>query len=173
MHRAPTRSFAKSATITALLLTCAAPPTIHADLAAVAPMPIQVQAQQQELIEDYLLPPDRSCRGRFPGETFSRTELFFSLSRPGGLVTEPEFQIFVDRFVTPRFPDGLTLLTGTGQFRNGNGVTVSAGSRILILLYPKRDSDANGKIEQIRTDYKGQFQQQSVLRADDIYCVSF
>jgi hypothetical protein len=111
-----------------------------------------------------------------PGaQAFARTELFFGLSKPGGgVVTEEEFKGFVDLYVTPRFPDGLTLLSGVGQFRDASGTTIVEGSKLLILLYPARGSgDANRAIEQIRSDYKTRFEQQSVLRADDLSCVSF
>jgi hypothetical protein len=115
-----------------------------------------------------------TCRGSLAqAEAFARTELFFGLSRPGGVVTEAEFKAFVDIYVTPRFPDGLTLLTGIGQFRDAGGTILVEGSKLLILLYPRRDRDADAKIEQIRSDYKRAFQQQSVLRADDASCVSF
>jgi Protein of unknown function (DUF3574) len=51
------------------------------------------------------------------GDPFLRTELFFGLSRPEGEVTEEEFQQFLAEHITPRFPDGLTVVTGLGQFR--------------------------------------------------------
>jgi Protein of unknown function (DUF3574) len=105
-------------------------------------------------------------------DLFVRTELFFGLSRPGGVVTEAEFQTFVDVRVTPRFPDGLTLLSGIGQFRVPSGTILVEGSKLLILLRPPNDPQAERSIEQIRDDYKRQFQQQSVLRADDLSCVS-
>lgn len=171
MHHAVIRIFTQSAALIGLALACAAP-TIQAETATLEPRPIQAQVQPQRVIEDSLLR-DPLCRESIPGKTFARTELFFGLSRPGGVVTEQEFQIFVDQFVAPRFPGGLTLLAGTGQFRDASGATISEGSKLLILLYPGHDRDASGKIEQIRADYKDQFQQQSVLRADDIYCVSF
>jgi Protein of unknown function (DUF3574) len=113
------------------------------------------------------------CGSGFGAESFVRTELFFGLSRPGGVVSEAEFKAFVDARVTPRFPDGLTLISGVGQFREANQAITVEGSKLLILLYPKQDADANRKIEQIRSDYKQTFQQQSVLRADEASCASF
>lgn len=113
-----------------------------------------------------------ACRA-IGGETFARTELFFGLSRPGGVITEQDFKNFVDVRVTPRFPDGLTLLSGSGQFRNAAGNVIAEGAKLLILLYPRRDDDANEKVEAIRRDYKEQFQQESVLRVDEVSCVSF
>jgi hypothetical protein len=114
----------------------------------------------------------RQCRA-VGGDAFGRTELFFGLSRPGGVVTEEDFKNFLDARVTPRFPDGLTLLAGSGQFRSADGTILSEGAKLLILLYPRHDRDAHAKIEQIRGDYKAQFQQESVLRADEAACVSF
>ena len=71
----------------------------------------------------------------FRGERFARTELFFGSARAGGEVTEAEFKQFLDVFITPRFPDGLTLLTGLGQFLGSAG-PVQERSFVLILLYP-------------------------------------
>lgn len=115
----------------------------------------------------------RFCKHRLHGDLFSRTELFFGLSRATGPdVTEEEFQDFVDDEVTPRFPDGLTLLSGIGQFKDSAGTTVQEGSKLLILLYPFNKQN-NLAVEEIRTQYKEDFQQQSVLRVDERSCVSF
>jgi hypothetical protein len=113
------------------------------------------------------------CRGPAGTTAFVRTELFFGLSRPGGAVSEEEFKTFIDSAVTPSFPDGLTLLSGNGQFRDASGTIVAEGSKLLIVLVPLRNRDTEAKIEQIRSDYKLRFQQQSVLRADAVACVSF
>jgi hypothetical protein len=39
-------------------------------------------------------------------------------------VTEEEFRAFLDEFVTPLFPDGLTVVKADGQFRGADGVTI-------------------------------------------------
>jgi hypothetical protein len=67
---------------------------------------------------------------------FVRTELYFGTARPDGIVTEAEFRAFVDQHVTPRFPDGLTLIKGDGQFRSEGSVVIKEQSFVLILLYP-------------------------------------
>ena len=107
---------------------------------------------------------------RFPGNSFVRSELFFG-SPPGA--SHDRFHRFIDEVVTPCFPDGLTLLTGSGQFRAGPGSPiVQETSFVLILLYP-RDTwpESNAKIEAIRALYKEHFRQQSVLRVDDHHTV--
>ena len=108
------------------------------------------------------------------GEIWARTELFFGTSRPDGtVVTDDKFKRFLDSQVTPRFPDGLTLLTGSGQFKNSSGVIIQEKSKLLILLYPLTDTDASNRIEAIREIYKQMFQQESVLRVDSRAGVSF
>jgi Protein of unknown function (DUF3574) len=107
------------------------------------------------------------------GSAMARTELFFGLSRANGpAITEAEFSTFVDVKVTPRFPDGLTLLSGLGQFRLSDGTIVEEGSKLLVLLHGGSKPESNN-VEAIRNDYKTQFQQESVLRTDTIQCVSF
>lgn len=100
---------------------------------------------------------------------FIRTELFFGTSRQGGPdVTEEEFLMFLKDVITERFPDGLTVLTGLGQFRNSSGEIIQETSKLVILLYPRKEKkDKSEKIEEIRKLYKEQFGQESVLRADD------
>jgi uncharacterized protein DUF3574 len=108
------------------------------------------------------------------GGLFARTELFFGSSKPdGSMVTDEEFERFLKREITSRFPDGLTLLIGLGQFKNSKGEIIQEKSRLLILLYPFGESGSSERIEQIRDAYKSAFRQESVLRADSLSCVSF
>jgi hypothetical protein len=101
-------------------------------------------------------------------QLFARTELYFGSERPGADVTRHQFMQFLDAEVTPRFPDGLTLLTGHGQFREGDGTLVEETSFVLILFYPYEDrAESSALIEQIRAQYIDQFDQESVLRVDD------
>lgn len=130
---------------------------------------LNVSAQQSERV----LNKHEFCRNQLQGENFTRTELFFGLSKPDGYtVTEEEFQTFVDSVVTPLFPEGLTLLTGTGQFKNSSGAVIQEGSKLLILLYPF-NWESNRRIKQVQELYIKTFQQQSVLRTDEQSCVSF
>jgi len=113
------------------------------------------------------------CENRLNGDIFARTELFFGLSKPdGSKVTNADFQDFVDEEVTPRFPEGLTVLTGRGQFEETSGTVIKEGSKVLILLYTFSNR-SNRDIDEVREAYKYRFQQQSVLRVDSRSCVSF
>jgi hypothetical protein len=101
-------------------------------------------------------------------EAYVRDELYFGRSQPGGgEVTEEQWQKFVDKEVTPRFPDGLTVLDAYGQFLNSAEVLVREDSKVLILLYvstPERERS----IQEIIDAYKSRFQQESVLRVTDV-----
>jgi hypothetical protein len=108
------------------------------------------------------------------GDIWARSELFFGTSKPDGTeVTDEEFKHFLDEEVTPRFPDGLTLLAGFGQFKNSKGIIVQERSKLLILLYPLDDAGASDRIEEIRQAYESAFHQESVLRVDSRAGVSF
>ena len=103
---------------------------------------------------------------------FARTELYFGTAMPEGPVTEAQFQEFVDKEVTPRFPDGLTITKAEGRFRTGEGDIVREQSFVLVLLYPyEAFAESSRRIERIRSLYKKQFDQQSVLRVDDQFVV--
>ena len=100
-------------------------------------------------------------------DPFIQTELYFGTTTPEGVVTDEQFQGFLDEVITPRFPAGLTLLTGYGQYRNSEGVIARETSKLLILLYPVADAEESSvKIEEIRAMYEQEFQQESVLRVD-------
>ncbi|TCC38636.1 DUF3574 domain-containing protein [Kribbella speibonae] len=110
---------------------------------------------------------------KLAGETWVRTELFFGTDRPGPDVTEYQFSRFVNDTVTPRFPDGLTVLSGNGQWKS-DGKIVRERSKLVIILYPADGAAGSGKkIEEIRSAYEKQFQQESVLRTDSTEQVSF
>jgi hypothetical protein len=123
---------------------------------------------------------DRLCAGRAEPTgvaPFLRTELYFGSNKPDGtVVSEKEFQDFLNNEITPRFPDGLTLLTGLGQFKGSSGKIERERSMLLILLYPTQTAKTSGqRIEEIRLAYEKMFSQESVLRADEPLpeCVSF
>ncbi|MEQ9606194.1 MAG: DUF3574 domain-containing protein [Kiloniellaceae bacterium] len=103
------------------------------------------------------------AEGAFP---LARLELYFGTQKPGGApVTAAEWAAFLDEEVTPRFPDGLTVLTGNGQWRNSQGVVTKETSAVLVILYePSGEKEA--AIEDIRAAYKDRFAQESVMRVD-------
>jgi Protein of unknown function (DUF3574) len=113
------------------------------------------------------------CSSISAGKPVARTELFFGLRKPNGTeINNGEFQRFLDREVTPRFSDGFTIISGQGQFKDARGAILQERSKLLILLYPIA-ATSNQQIEQIRKAYTTTFQQESVLRNDNLSCAAF
>ncbi|MEV5956374.1 DUF3574 domain-containing protein [Streptomyces sp. NPDC051987] len=116
-----------------------------------------------------------SADGRSPaaparGGPYLETRLFFGTARPDGgpAVTDRQFTAFVDREVTPDFPDGLTVQNGRGQWRDTHGTIEKERSYVLTLLYPQSAArDGDRKIEEIRRAYEKAFAQESVGRVDE------
>ncbi|MFI1399811.1 DUF3574 domain-containing protein [Streptomyces sp. NPDC020681] len=107
---------------------------------------------------------------------YVETRLFFGTERPDGGpdVTDAQFMAFVDRQVTPGFPDGLTIQDGRGQWRDANGTIERECSYELILLYPAKEARARGPlIERIREAYMKEYGQESVLRLDEATLADF
>ncbi len=147
---------------------------LRAGLLAALTLNAAVSAQDREPIPPTTTSGERRfCEKTLHGQIFARTELYFGLSRADGPnVSEAEFQRFLDTVVTPRFPDGLTLLSGSGQFRGASGAVQKEPSKLLIVFYPWEPSRQKA-IERIRAVYKATFDQEAVLRVDDVSCVSF
>jgi hypothetical protein len=115
--------------------------------------------------------PSRVCNS--PAEAMSRLELLFGMGRKDGReVGEDEWRSFLDTEVTPRFPDGLTVLTGYGQWRSASGALSKETSRVLV-IWAKPAPDSQARVEAIREAWKKKFQQESVMRVDSASCVSF
>lgn len=97
-----------------------------------------------------------------------REELYFGRSQPGGrVVSEEQWQEFLDTQITPRFPDGLTVIDAYGQFLNSSGNIIAEQTKVLILIYPN-SQDKEKAIQEIINLYKAQFQQESVLRVTNV-----
>jgi hypothetical protein len=103
-----------------------------------------------------------------------RTEVFFGLSEHGTPIAAEQWQDFVDKTITPRFPDGLAIVYGNGQYRTSGAEVTKEPTAILILLHKKetwRRDDAI--LNSIAKEYDVRFQQESVLRCDSDARVEF
>ena len=105
----------------------------------------------------------------FAGSAAIETKLYFGMGTPGGgRVSERQWVRFLAETVTPRFPDGLTVLSGTGQWRDPKGQSakvISEPARIVIIVHPETAATAKA-IAEIRQTYVKRFRQQSVLQTD-------
>src|SRR5438067_11025991 len=81
----------------------------------------------------------------------NQAELFF-----GGSIDRAEWQNFIDQEVTPRFPDGFTVIETRGEWRNRMGmISREAGHEVLIVFAPARDVQIT--LQDIREAYNRRF----------------
>jgi len=111
-----------------------------------------------------------SCQ---PGERLAVIDsLYFGTAMPQGVVTPEQWREFVERVVTPRFPQGLTSWEATGQWQAAPGAVVRESTHVLQIAHADtRESET--AIVDIIGSYKSQFRQEAVLRVRAIGCTSF
>ncbi|HET6376183.1 MAG TPA: DUF3574 domain-containing protein [Methylocella sp.] len=112
-----------------------------------------------------------SCQAR--AKPLAQLALVFGTQRKDTApVSRKEWEDFLAAEVAPRFPGGLTALTGYGLWRGPGGVSAGETSHLLLIWYEPAEG-MDERIEAIRVAYKARFGQESVLRADTAACVSF
>ena len=87
-------------------------------------------------------------------------------------VSDEDWRKFIDEDVTPRFPEGFSVIDSQGQWRGSNGVIVHEPSKVLLLVLDGGPDDP-AKIANIRDAYKRRFHQESVLLVTRKACTSF
>jgi hypothetical protein len=108
------------------------------------------------------------------GDAMVETQLFFGMSKPkGGAVSQRDWDAFVAREVSPRFPEGFSVIDGAGFWRDGTTQkTISEKSKVLVRLHPA-SAEADQAIGAIVEAYKVKFEQEAVLRVDRPVCAKF
>jgi hypothetical protein len=77
-------------------------------------------------------------------------------------VTDSAWARFVDREITPRFPDGLTVIDARGQWRDRDrNRIVREPSKLVQIVLPGNEEDQQ-RLDEIAAAYKVRFRQQSV-----------
>lgn len=116
-------------------------------------------------------PPGLSCRA---GERRAEVlYLYFGRNLGAELgVSDQDFRRFVDDEVTPRFPDGLTVLEANGQWRGQGGGLVREPTKVLQLVLSGRPGEAE-KAHAVAEAYKARFSQEAVMILRTPVCVSF
>ncbi|MBV1799229.1 DUF3574 domain-containing protein [Siccirubricoccus sp. G192] len=100
--------------------------------------------------------------------------LFFGRAVQGGPpVSQREWEDFADSVITPRFPEGFTVLEGQGQWRNPEtGRLVREDSKILLLGAADQPATLRG-LDEIAAEWRRRFRQISVGRITRRVCAAF
>lgn len=99
-------------------------------------------------------------------DTFTELNAYFGQEKGDGeTVSEEEWQTFLADTVTPRFPDGLTVLDARGQWLDTDqGRLYRESTKVLNVLVPDDASNASvAAIREISDIYKARFEQQATF----------
>lgn len=111
------------------------------------------------------------CRVGNPGML---AQLYFGRAMPGGQsIDDAAWRDFLARSVTPRFPDGLTVLDGYGQWRRRSTGEIGREPSTVVVIATDSGSETAAKLESIRAEYRQHFAQESVGLVTSQACASF
>jgi hypothetical protein len=116
-------------------------------------------------------PPHIACPVGAPAVTAQL--LFGRAMKGGGTVSDAAWQAFLTRSVTPRFPDGLTVLAASGQWRDRMTGRITHEPASVVEIVTDDSADTLGKLEAIRAAYRAAFRQDSVGLVLNESCASF
>jgi hypothetical protein len=106
----------------------------------------------------------------FPGQTrMLVAELFFGR----GAVSDAAWRRFVLREVSPRFPDGSTVLDARGEWRDPlSGHVARERSKVLIIAAPQSPQTLD-RVASLAAAYRSEFHQRSVGIVTSTECAAF
>ena len=107
------------------------------------------------------------------GERWTEYRLF--MGRGEGeheVVSDADWENFLADTITPRFPDGLSVIDVAGQGSSNDGTIERERTKMLLVLAPP-GNDAVNRMNEISAEYKQRFNQNSVLRVVTEACVAF
>jgi len=100
-----------------------------------------------------------------------KTEQYFGRSSTSGDITDAQWEQFRDEVLKEKF-SGYTELDADGYWTGTNNESVSEKSKVIIYLHENR-AEENAKIDSVKSAYKTQFDQESVLEISTIVEAEF
>lgn len=95
-------------------------------------------------------------------EQLRTVHLFLGKRDTAWPVRDADLKQFVDDEITPRFPDGVTVLDGGGQWKGPEDQLLRDAAKVVTFILPA-GSDFLERIDAVRTAYQTRFRQESVL----------
>jgi hypothetical protein len=103
-----------------------------------------------------------------------QAEMFFGRNIEGRFgVTERLWSQFLAQEITPRFPDGLTVIDGSGQSRDAARSRIEREKSKIVIIVAAADAQAYERIDAVVAAYKRRFQQRSVGVLTRPVCAAF
>jgi hypothetical protein len=109
-----------------------------------------------------------------PQRAMQQIELMFGRNIAGHLrVGEAAWSRFLAREITPRFPDGLTVLDASGQWRDPVGGRMVREPSKMVIIVTADDAPVRDRIAAIVAAYKQRFRQRSIGVISRSVCAAF
>ena len=113
-------------------------------------------------------PPKPACPA---GQTQLRTAQLFLGAKAPVRLNEKDLRSFVAGEVTPRFPDGVTVVDGGGQWKGDDNRLIREAAKVVLIVLPAK-GDPQAQVEAVRTAYRARFKQDSVVVMPPPACVA-
>lgn len=104
------------------------------------------------------------------GQTQFRTAQLFFTPRTPARLSETELRRFVAQEVTPRFPDGVTVVDGGGQWKGSENRMIRDAAKVVLIVLPSK-GDPTAEVEAVRTAYRARFKQEPLVVLPPPACV--
>ena len=105
------------------------------------------------------------------GQSELRTAQIFLGAQAATKVSETEIRKFVDAEVTPRFPNGVTVVDGGGQWKGADNRMIREAAKVVLIVLPEK-GDPHTQVEAVRSAYRTRFKQDSVVILPPPACVA-
>jgi len=96
------------------------------------------------------------------GQAQLQTAQLFLGARQPTTPNDGDLRRFVDQEVTPRFPDGVTVVDGGGQWKGSENRMIREASKVVLVVLPA-SGGGGAKVEAVRTAYRSKFKQEPVV----------
>lgn len=96
------------------------------------------------------------------GQAPLRTAQLFLQAKPPAKVSDADLRQFVDTEVIPRFPVGVTVVNGGGQWSGDENRLIREAAKVVMIVLPD-SGDPMRHVEAVRAAYRAKFHQNSVV----------
>lgn len=105
------------------------------------------------------------------GQSQLHTAQVFLGAKAPTKVNDRDLRRFVDKEVTPRFPDGVTVVEGGGQWKGADNRLMREAAKMVLIVLPT-GGDGHARVEAVRAAYRVQFKQDPVVVVPPPACVA-
>jgi hypothetical protein len=105
------------------------------------------------------------------GQAQMRTAQLFLEAKGPARLNDADLRRFLDQEVTPRFPDGVTVVAGGGKWKGAENRMIRDAAKVVLIVLPSK-GDPQPKVDAVRAAYRTRFKQDSTVVMPPPACVA-